>query len=61
MIEIWRSPELKVTVLSKNSDPRSGESTTRLTNISRAEPDAASFQVPPDYEIIDAQGEDSNR
>lgn len=51
--ETWTSPELKVIVLSKNSDPRSGESTTRLTNISRAEPDAALFQVPPDYQVLD--------
>lgn len=53
--ETWTSPELKITVLSKESDPRQGESTTRLTNISRAEPDATLFQVPPDYQIIDAQ------
>lgn len=53
--ETWTSPELKTIVLSKNSDPRSGESTTRLTNISRAEPDPALFQVPPDYQIDDPQ------
>jgi hypothetical protein len=52
--ETWTSPDLKLTVLSKNSDPRSGEHTTRLTNISRAEPDPTLFQVPPDYEIVDA-------
>jgi hypothetical protein len=50
--ETWTSPELKMVVLSKTSDPRTGESTTRLTNISRAEPDPSLFQVPPDYEII---------
>jgi len=59
--ETWRSPELNVMVLSSNSDPRNGESTTRLTNISRAEPDAALFQVPPDYEIVDPQAGASNR
>ena len=53
--ESWFSPELKVQVLQKNSDPRSGESTTRLTNISRAEPDASLFQVPADYEIMEPQ------
>ena len=53
--ETWTSPDLKLTVLSKNSDPRSGERTTRLTNISRAEPDPSLFQVPSDYEIVDAQ------
>jgi hypothetical protein len=51
--ETWRSQELKVIVLTKTSDPRNGEMTTRLTNISRAEPDATLFQVPPDYEIVE--------
>jgi len=46
---------LKMVVLSKNSDPRSGESTTRLTNISRAEPDPSLFQIPADYEVVEPQ------
>ena len=54
--ETWNSPELKTVVLSKNSDPRSGDSTTTLTNISRAEPDASLFQVPADYQVVDATG-----
>ena len=53
--ETWTSPELKTVVLSKNSDPRNGDSTTRLTNISRLEPDASLFQIPSDYEIVDQQ------
>jgi hypothetical protein len=53
--ETWTSPELKTVVLSKNSDPQNGESTTRLTNISRVEPDPSLFQVPSDYEIVDPQ------
>jgi hypothetical protein len=53
--ETWMSPELKVVVLSKNSDPRNGDSTTRLTNISRSEPDSSLFQVPADYEVINPQ------
>lgn len=59
--ETWTSPELKVTVLEKDSDPRYGESTIRLANISRAEPDAALFQVPPDYQIIDPQAASPNQ
>ena len=54
--ETWTSPELGMMVLSKMSDPRSGESTTRLTNVSRAEPDASLFQVPPDYTVEGEQG-----
>ncbi len=53
--ETWTSPELKMVVLSHASDPRNGESTTRLTNVSRAEPDPSLFQVPAGYEIIDPQ------
>jgi hypothetical protein len=51
--EEWRSPELNVLVLTRHSDPRTGESTYRLTNIIRAEPDRSLFMVPPDYEIRD--------
>lgn len=54
--ETWMSPELRTVILSKNSDPRNGESTTRLTNISRLEPDPSLFQIPPDYEVVDSQG-----
>jgi hypothetical protein len=51
--ETWMSLDLKAVVLSKMSDPRNGESTTRLTNIVIAEPDPALFQVPADYSIVD--------
>lgn len=51
--ETWMSQELHIQVLNKSSDPRSGESTTKLTEISRAEPDPALFMVPPDYTIED--------
>lgn len=52
--EHWYSPELQVTVMTRHSDPRSGETTYRLTNISRAEPAAALFQVPSDYTVKEA-------
>jgi hypothetical protein len=51
--EYWNSPELKIIVLAKNTDPRSGESTMRMQNIDRTEPDPALFRVPPDYQVID--------
>ena len=57
--EVWTSPDLKTIVMSKRSDPRSGEQTFRLTNISRAEPDPALFTVPADFKTIEAgKGED---
>jgi hypothetical protein len=49
--ERWYSPELQLTVLSKHSDPRSGDTTTRLANISRAEPSRTLFEVPADYKV----------
>ncbi len=49
--ERWFSPELNVTVLSKQSDPRSGETVYRLTQINRSEPLHSLFEVPADYMI----------
>jgi hypothetical protein len=49
--ERWYSPELQTIVLTKNSDPRMGETTYRLTNIDRSEPDPSLFQVPADYTV----------
>ena len=43
--ERWYSPELQVTVMSTRSDPRTGTTTYKLTNINRAEPSPAMFQV----------------
>ena len=37
----------------EHSDPRTGESSYRLQNIIRAEPDRSLFMVPPDYEVKD--------
>jgi hypothetical protein len=52
--ETWYSPDLQTVVLAKRNDPRMGQSTYSLTNIQRAEPPAALFQVPSDYTIQDA-------
>lgn len=51
--EEWTSPELHVLVMTRHSDPRSGDTTYRLTNVVRAEPDPSLFMVPPDYTIKD--------
>ncbi len=52
--ERWYSPELQLVVMTRHSDPRGGETTYRLTNISRAEPAAALFQLPSDYTVKEA-------
>ncbi len=49
--ERWYSPELQTVVMTRHSDPRSGETVYRLTNINRAEPDPSLFEVPADYAI----------
>jgi hypothetical protein len=51
--EVWTSPDLKIIVYSKRTDPRMGEQTFKLTNIVRAEPDASLFTVPADFKIMD--------
>jgi hypothetical protein len=54
--ERWYSPELQTVVLSKNSDPRLGETTYKLTNIDRNEPDPSLFQVPADFTVEEGPG-----
>lgn len=47
--EVWTSPELMLTVSSRDFDPRSGETSYRLKNVKRGEPDAALMKVPADF------------
>jgi hypothetical protein len=54
--ERWYSPELQVVVMSTRSDPRTGTTTYKLTNINRSEPAPTLFQVPPDYTLQDLTG-----
>jgi len=51
--ERWYSSELQTVLMTKHSDPRTGEETFRLTNINRTEPGADLFQVPPSYQLVD--------
>jgi hypothetical protein len=53
--ERWYSPELKVVVMTRRTDPRFGETRFRLTNIVRGEPPAHLFEVPSDFRIEDRQ------
>jgi len=52
--ERWESTDLKVLVLSRHHDPRTGDVEYRLTNVTRAEPPKELFQPPSDYAIVDA-------
>jgi len=54
--ERWFSPDLKVRVMSRQSDPRFGETTYRLTNLTRAEPSPELFETPADFKVVEAGG-----
>ncbi|HEV2448546.1 MAG TPA: hypothetical protein VGS58_21585 [Candidatus Sulfopaludibacter sp.] len=49
--ERWYSADLQTVVMSKHSDPRTGETVTRLANVNRSEPSPTLFQVPADYKV----------
>ena len=51
--ERWFSPDLKVLVMSRQSDPRFGETTYRLTNVTRVDPPPQLFEIPADFKIVD--------
>ncbi len=52
--EIWTNKELQLMILQVHSDPRNGETTTKIENLSRAQPDPNLFLPPPDYQVVDA-------
>lgn len=49
--ERWYSTELQTVVMTRHSDPRFGETTYKLTNISRTEPDHSLFELPAGYTL----------
>jgi hypothetical protein len=51
--ETWYAPDLQVTVYTRHSDPRSGDTVFRLDNLKRGEPAPALFTVPSDYTVKD--------
>jgi hypothetical protein len=53
--ERWYSPDLQMVVMTKRSDPRSGDTVFQMTSIARAEPAASLFQVPADYAVAKAE------
>ncbi len=52
--ERWYSPDLQMVVMTKRSDPRSGDTVFQMTSITRTEPAATLFQVPADYTVSKA-------
>jgi len=51
--EDWYSPELKVMVMTKHTDPWAGQLTTQFANVNTSEPDSSLFTIPSDYRVVD--------
>jgi hypothetical protein len=51
--EYWYSDELRLNMLVKHDDPRTGLQTVTITKVDRSEPPAATFEIPADYKIVD--------
>ena len=52
-VEYWYSPALGVNVQVKRHDPRDGDQTLWLTDVSLDPPDPEKFKVPADFRIVD--------
>ncbi len=50
--ERWFSTDLQLPVLVVHTDPMMGTATTKVTSVTRGEPDASLFQVPSDYKVV---------
>jgi hypothetical protein len=51
--ERWFSPDLQTVMLTRHSDPRTGEEVFKLVNVNRSEPAPYLFQVPAGYQIVE--------
>jgi hypothetical protein len=47
--EYWYSDDLRINLVIKHSDPRTGSVAMTVTRVSRAEPAPAFFEIPADY------------
>ncbi|MBZ5676765.1 MAG: hypothetical protein LAP61_21195 [Acidobacteriia bacterium] len=54
--ERWYSPDLQMTVMTRHSDPRTGETTFALKSINRSSPPPTFFEVPSDYTVTAGGG-----
>jgi hypothetical protein len=49
--ETWYSSDLDIAILTRRTDPRSGETVSRIGNLARAEPSPSLFQLPADFKV----------
>jgi len=47
--EYWYSEDLRINLVLKHNDPRTGSVLMTVTQIARTEPDSSLFQIPDDY------------
>jgi hypothetical protein len=50
--EYWYSEDLRLNMLAIHKDPRTGEQTTTVTQVTRGEPDPSIFEIPQGYKVI---------
>ena len=47
--EYWYSDDLRINLMIKHNDPRTGSATLTVTQVERTEPDRAMFEIPANY------------
>jgi hypothetical protein len=47
----WYSPDLRIVLKSKQTDPRFGDTTYEITKLERGEPSASLFEIPAGYTV----------
>ena len=52
-LETWYSPQLSVNLVTKRQDPRSGNQSFEVSDLTLGEPADAQFRVPNGYRVID--------
>jgi hypothetical protein len=52
-VDYWYSPALGVNVQVKRHDPRNGDQTLWLTDVSLSAPDSETFKIPADFSVVD--------
>ena len=51
--EYWYSEDLRINLLTRRCDPRSGELTITVKRIDRSEPSYDLFEIPAEYKLLD--------
>lgn len=51
--DYWYSEDLRVYLVLKHNDPRTGEQTVGIIKLDRSEPDPSIFQIPAAYKVVD--------